>query len=79
MKSLRDDVVDYLELRRSLGFKLKTDERLLGQFLDFMQRRRATRITSKLALAWRSSLNRPIRTILLSDCAPFGVLHVIAF
>ena len=52
MKSLCDDVVDYFELRRSLGFKLKTDERLLGQFLDFMQRRRAMRITSKLALAW---------------------------
>jgi integrase/recombinase XerD len=52
MKSLRNDVIDYLELRRSLGFKLKRDEQWLLDFADFMQRRRATRITTKLALAW---------------------------
>ncbi|HWE19121.1 MAG TPA: hypothetical protein VG758_18370 [Hyphomicrobiaceae bacterium] len=34
------------------GFKLKKDERLLLDFPQFMERRRATRTTSKLALAW---------------------------
>jgi hypothetical protein len=29
MKELHAGIVDYLDLRRSLGFKLKTDERLL--------------------------------------------------
>lgn len=52
MNNLCADVVDYLELRRSLGFKLKNDERLLSNFAAFMERRGATRITSKLALAW---------------------------
>src|SRR5260370_23818143 len=52
MKDLRAGIVDYLDLRRSLGFKLKTDERLLLDFAAFMERRGATRITSKLALAW---------------------------
>src|SRR5260370_32762412 len=52
MKDLRDGIVDYLDLRRSLGFKLKTDERLLLDFAAFMEQCGATRITSKLALAW---------------------------
>jgi integrase/recombinase XerD len=52
MSNLREGIADYLELRRSLGFKLKKDERLLLDFAQFMERRRATRITSKLALAW---------------------------
>ncbi len=52
MKDLRAGIVDYLDLRRSLGFKLKTDERLLLDFAAFMERCGATRITSKLAVAW---------------------------
>lgn len=52
MNELRAGIADYLELRRSLGFKLKKDERLLSDFAAFMERRGATRITSKLALAW---------------------------
>ena len=52
MNNLREGVADYLELRRSLGFKLKKDERLLLDFAEFMERRRATWITSRLALAW---------------------------
>jgi integrase len=52
MSTLREGIAEYLELRRSLGFKLKKDEGLLLDFAQFMERRRATRITSKLALAW---------------------------
>jgi integrase/recombinase XerD len=52
MSNLREGIADYLELRRSLGFKLRKDERLLLDFAQFMERRRATRITSKLALTW---------------------------
>jgi integrase/recombinase XerD len=52
MNSLRDGIVDYLALRRSLGFKLKKDERLLMDFAEFMERRGATWMTSRLALAW---------------------------
>jgi integrase/recombinase XerD len=52
MNDLREGIIDYLELRRSLGFRLKKDERLLLDFAEFMARRGATWITSKLALAW---------------------------
>lgn len=52
MSDLRQAVLEYLELRRSLGFGLKTDERLLLDFVDFMERRRADHITAKLAVEW---------------------------
>lgn len=52
MTSLGTSVVDYLDLRRSLGFKLVKDERLLLDFAAFMKRRCATYITAKLALQW---------------------------
>jgi integrase len=52
MNSLRACVFEYLELRRSLGFKLKKDERVLLDFVGFMEGRRAKHITTKLALEW---------------------------
>lgn len=52
MTSLREAVAEYLELRRALGFRLEKDERLLGDFAGFMERRHATHITAKLALQW---------------------------
>ena len=52
MKSLHDCVHEYLAMRRALGFKLKTDERLLRDFAAFMERRHAKRITVKLAIKW---------------------------
>ncbi|MGY2488421.1 tyrosine-type recombinase/integrase [Cupriavidus sp. CP313] len=52
MNTLRAGVSDYLELRRSLGFKLKKDERLLLDFAAFMERRHAVHITAKLAVKW---------------------------
>jgi len=36
MKSLRTCVRDYLAMRRTLGFKLKTDEQFLMGFTTFM-------------------------------------------
>jgi len=52
MTSLRESISEYLELRRSLGFRLNKDERLLGDFAGFMERRHATHITAKLAVQW---------------------------
>ena len=49
MSDLRTAIAEYLELRRSLGFKLRTDERLLMDFAAFMERRHATHITARLA------------------------------
>lgn len=52
MNDLRAAITDYLDLRRSLGFKLKTDELYLRNFAAFMERRHATHITIKLAEKW---------------------------
>jgi len=52
MTSLPESISEYLELRRSLGFRLNKDERLLGDFAGFMERRHATPITAKLAVQW---------------------------
>lgn len=52
MNSLRTGTTEYLELRRSLGFRLEKDERLLRSFAGFMERRLAVYITAKLAVEW---------------------------
>ncbi len=52
MKLLREAAQDYLALRRALGFKLRAHEDSLAEFLDFMERRGATRITTAAALEW---------------------------
>jgi integrase len=52
MNDLRQGVLEYLELRRSLGFRLEKDELYLRDFADFMERRRAVHITAKLAVEW---------------------------
>lgn len=52
MTALRDSVTAYLQLRRSLGFRLKKDEHLLGDFANFMEKRGESHITAKLAVQW---------------------------
>ena len=52
MTSLREVLADYLRVRRQLGAQLKTSERMLLQFVDFLEQQGAVRITSELAVAW---------------------------
>jgi integrase len=52
MSALRQALVDYLSLRRSLGYKLQRPEKLLHQFLDFLDATGAPTITTEHALAW---------------------------
>ncbi len=52
MTPLRRALRDYLALRRSVGFKLETAGHLLPKFVEYLDRRRAPRITCELALAW---------------------------
>ena len=52
MNTLRQAVQDYLDLRRSLGFKLREAGTALPDFVAFMERHRASYITQALALAW---------------------------
>ncbi len=52
MNPLRDALADYLGLRRSLGYGLRRAEKLLNQFLDYLEERGASTITTGLAVAW---------------------------
>jgi integrase len=52
MTDLRRALVDYLALRRSLGFKLRWADPRLGDFLDFLDQAGSPVITAALALAW---------------------------
>jgi integrase/recombinase XerD len=52
MNDLRLAAQEYLAIRRGVGFKLDHVERLLFEFVEFMDSRGTTRITSELALQW---------------------------
>lgn len=52
MSGLLQALKDYLEIRRALGFDLRTAERRLRGFLAFMEEQSATSITTDLALRW---------------------------
>ena len=52
MSGLREQVGEYLRLRRSLGYKLIEHQRFLNQFLDYLEATQATTITAENALAW---------------------------
>ena len=52
MRSLRDGAEDYLTLRRGLGFKLKRPARFVRSFVESLEKRGETRITTQAALEW---------------------------
>jgi len=52
MKTLRQEVEEYLNLRRNLGFKLRYAGKALLDFVTYMEQHRASYITQALALAW---------------------------
>ena len=52
MKPLTKAIEDYLSLRRSLGFKLRSAGVALMNFASFMEQRQAPCITTRLALDW---------------------------
>ena len=52
MTPLRQALADYLSLRRSLGYKLDRPEKLLGQFIAYLEARGACTVTVAHALAW---------------------------
>jgi hypothetical protein len=47
---------DYLTVRRRLGFELKHPGQTLENFLEFMDRAGAERVTTELALMWATSV-----------------------
>ena len=53
MKTLREALQEYLDLRRSLGFKMHDAALQLPRFVAFLEERQAPSITIRLALEWR--------------------------
>ena len=74
MISWRKAVEEYVELRRSLGFKLLEAKVGLLHFALFLERRRASHITIALALEWaqQDKTARPAEwaTAPRSSCSP---------
>jgi len=52
MTGLREALSGYLDLRRGLGFGLEREEKLLAQFIGWLEDRGAGTITTADALAW---------------------------
>ena len=52
MSSLRQALAGYLAVRRSLGYGLARQEKLLAQFITYLEDAGATTVTTRLALAW---------------------------
>ena len=52
MSRLRQALVDYLAVRRALGYKLERDEKLLAQFLTYLEELGEDRVSTQAAVAW---------------------------
>jgi integrase/recombinase XerD len=58
MNTMRNAVIQYVAMRRALGYQMKDAETALVAFVSFFEKRGATYITSKLAVEWAQlSLN----------------------
>jgi len=52
MSPLRQALIDYLAVRRALGYTLKRTAKLLAQFVTYLEDRGETRVSTETALAW---------------------------
>lgn len=55
MNALREELAGYLATRRALGFRLDRAEKLISQFLDFLEERQAVTVTIGLAVTWATA------------------------
>jgi len=55
MSPLHQALADYLAVRRAMGFKLDRAEKLLGQFVSYLDERGAATVTVEHALAWATA------------------------
>jgi integrase len=52
MSGLGEALADYLKVRRSLGYKMARPEKLLGQFITYLEGQGAATVTTENALTW---------------------------
>jgi len=58
---LREELDRYLRIRRSLGWDLRTTERVLWRFIAFAESQSAEHISTNLFLKWQQSFGRASR------------------
>ncbi len=58
MSTLSQDLDRYLAIRRSLGYKLSTDERILRKFISFADSENAEHINTALFLRWQEQFGK---------------------
>jgi len=58
MSPLRQALADYLSVRRALGSKLDRAEKLLGQFVSYLELQHADVVTVEHAVAWATQPDR---------------------
>lgn len=78
MKSLQTSARDYLTMRRALGFKLQRHEAPLLDFVTYMQRHRARRITEKWMVRWvpeNPSTDPSYQGLRFSAVRSFAICH----
>ena len=73
MSPLDDQLSDYLRIRRALGYKLARTEKLLLQFIAFLEERGERVITIENTLAW---VTLPERQRQLAVAPTFGGARV---
>lgn len=80
MKDLRSLLERYITMRKGLGYKYERQTRRLADFVIFMEKHKATTITTKLALEWVTLPPdcRPSWKIRLCDVRGFA-RHVASF
>jgi integrase/recombinase XerD len=61
MSTLSGDLDRYLTLRRSLGYDLRTSERILRTFLAFAEQQQSASITTDLFVRWQEAFGHPNR------------------
>jgi hypothetical protein len=61
MSRLREELDRYLSIRRSLGWDLRTTERVLWRFIAFAESQSAEHISTNLFLRWQQSFGRASR------------------
>jgi len=58
MNALSKELDRYLSIRRSLGYTLSTDERILRRFTAFAEREHAEHVSSALFLRWKEAFGK---------------------
>jgi integrase/recombinase XerD len=58
MKTLSQELDRYLSIRRSLGYKLSTDERILRKFITFAEAEGSEYISTVLFLRWKNAFGK---------------------